>query len=295
MTTPCNGRDSDILRYLDDELTDTERKDFHAHLRTCAKCRAQLEEEQALSRLLRQTRPLHSSPAKLRARVSALLSQGSTADPEARRIHRRIGQALARFRLEVLRWLPRWNVRVPAVLTITICLMLAPHVTREVRAASYVDAAVSTHQSYLSGELPLGIRSDSAQIVSAWLTGQLPFAFQLPASQADPGAPAYRLTGAGLLNYHGGKAAVITYTSAQNGKISLLVTSSKYAEVAGGEEVSYRNLTFHYHNQAGFKVITWSNHGLSYALVSSVSGSAQQSCNVCHQNMTDKDSFRSRP
>jgi hypothetical protein len=41
--------------------------------------------------------------------------------------------------------------------------------------------------------------------------------------------------------------------------------------VAGGDEVHFGDLTFHYRTDDGFKVITWSNHDLLYALVSSVS------------------------
>jgi hypothetical protein len=178
------------------------------------------------------------------------------------------------------------------MLTVAICLMLAAHVTREVRAASYVDTAVSTHRSYLRGDLIFGIHSQSPKAVTAWFAGKLPFDFQLPSSQTDPDSPAYRLTGAGLISYKGCMGAVVTYEGARNGKISLLVASSKYAVVAGGDEVTSAGLTFHYRSHAGFKVITWSNHGLSYALVSAISGSARESCLVCHENMADKDSFK---
>jgi hypothetical protein len=65
--------------------------------------------------------------------------------------------------------------------------------------------------------------------------------------------------------------------------------------VAGGNEVHFGNLTFHYHNESGFRVITWTNHGLAYALVSSVSGPAGASCLVCHQNMADRSNFQTRP
>jgi hypothetical protein len=61
--------------------------------------------------------------------------------------------------------------------------------------------------------------------------------------------------------------------------------------VAGGEEVRSGKLTFHYRTAAGFNVITWSNSDLSYALVSTVSGSARESCMVCHQSMTDLQHF----
>jgi len=86
---------------------------------------------------------------------------------------------------------------------------------------------------------------------------------------------------ASLLSYRGSPATLVVYEK-QKERISLLVASSQSAPVAGGEEVRSGKLTFHYRTAAGFNVITWSNHGLSYALVSSVSGSARESCMVCH-------------
>jgi predicted solute-binding protein len=82
----------------------------------------------------------------------------------------------------------------------------------------------------------------------------------------------------------------VTYQK-QNEKISLMVASADSAVVAGGEEIRSGKLTFHYRTDEGFNVITWTNHDLSYALVSSVSGSARESCMVCHQSMTDHQKF----
>jgi hypothetical protein len=163
---------------------------------------------------------------------------------------------------------------------------------RNVQAASYVDTAVATHRNYLSGNLPFGLQSNSPEIVTAWFAGKVPFDFRLPAAHSAPEKnPAYRLTGATLVNFKGSPAALVTYER-QNDKISLLLDSSKSAPVAGGDEVRFGKLTFHYRDVAGFRVITWSNHGLSYALVSSVSGPARASCLVCHQNMADSNQFK---
>jgi hypothetical protein len=93
------------------------------------------------------------------------------------------------------------------------------------------------------------------------------------------------------VGYKGKRAALVTYERPDE-KISLLVASSESAPVTGGDEVRFGSLTFHYRTDSGFKVITWANHGLSYALVSSVSGSPRQSCLVCHQHMADKDAFK---
>jgi anti-sigma factor RsiW len=154
---------------------------------------------------------------------------------------------------------------------------------------------VATHRSYLDGNLPLELRSSSSELVTAWFIGKVPFHFRLPNAQSAPNdAPSYRLTGASVVSYRGNPVALVSYEKA-NEKISLLVASSNSAPVLGGDEVHFADLTFHYRTDDGFKVITWSNHGLSYALVSSVSGSARDSCLVCHQNMSDHRTFRPGP
>jgi hypothetical protein len=165
-------------------------------------------------------------------------------------------------------------------------------VVRNVQAESYVETAVETHRSYLVGRLPSGLQTTSPEAVTSWFAGKLPFDFRIPAADSVlQKNPAYQLTGAALVNYKGKPAALVTY-EAQNDKISLLAASNASAVVAGGNEVHFGNLTFHYHNESGFRVITWTNHALSYALVSSVSGPARASCLVCHQNMADGGSFK---
>ncbi len=77
---------------------------------------------------------------------------------------------------------------------------------------------------------------------------------------------------------------LVAYQAKQQ-KISLLVTSSHAAVAAGGEEVDSGGIAFHYSKQGIFNTIAWSNHGLTYALVSSLPGSGRQSCLVCHESM----------
>jgi hypothetical protein len=170
-------------------------------------------------------------------------------------------------------------------------MVFVPTIARRARAASYVDAALTTHRGYLDGKLPLEIKSDSPEDVTAWFAGKVPFDFRLPTSQLLPNdQPAYQQVGARVVNYGGGYAALVTFAMKNEG-ISLLVASSKSAEAYGGEEIISRGLTFHYQTKAGFNVITWTTHGLTYALVSSLHSSARQSCLVCHQNMADKREF----
>jgi anti-sigma factor RsiW len=206
---------------------------------------------------------------------------------------RSLRQVAKRFFLAFSHLGPRFAVPAATIAVVAMCLIIAPSAIRQVRAASYVTTAVETHHRYLTGSLPLEIRSSSPELVTAWLSDRLGFPFRLPDSRLDTGAtPSYRLIGARLVNYRAGHAALLAYEEPHRDAISLLVADSRSAVVAGGDEVRAGNLVFHYRGESGFRVITWSTHGLSYALVSSVTAPAQASCLVCHQNMADHDHFR---
>jgi hypothetical protein len=137
--------------------------------------------------------------------------------------------------------------------------------------------------------LPLQYWSRSPEVITDWFANKTSFHLQLPTSQLVPkGKAVYWMTGARLVSYKGNPAALIAYETATE-KISLLVSSEKSVVVAGGEQVRSGNLTFHYHSEANFEVITWTNHGFAYALVSSLTDSPQHSCLVCHQDMADQN------
>lgn len=288
----CDECCTKALRYLDDDLERQELARFRIHLEASADCRTALEAEQEMSSLLHRTRPLYAAPFALRARVSTRIMQYSAPKLAGTDIFLSVLHELQRILAYPVRRLT--SVRVLALLVILLGFLFAftPSVIHQVRAASYVEAAVSVHRSYLDGQRVIALRSNSPEIVTAWFTKQVPFHFRLPNPQSSPNdTPAYRLTGASIVDYRGTPIALVVYEK-QNQAITLLVASSNYATVAGGDEVRFGNLTFHYKRQSGLKVITWSNHGLSYALVSNVPGSAQESCLVCHQNMTDHHNFR---
>jgi anti-sigma factor RsiW len=281
---PCDDLNVDLLRYLDNDLNEQEFKSLRAHLDTCVYCQDRLERERALSRLLHDSRPLYSAPAGLRVQVSAGIEKNS-----------------ARYRSRWDWWrrasplVLNWKMLVPAALVIALCLMAVPNIVQNVRAASYVEAALTNHNRYLHGELSTGIRTKSTEAVTAWFADKVPFQFRLPNSEAGLQAnPAYELAGASLVQYRGIPAAMVVY-EAPSGTISLLVECSKAAVVAGGDESHYGALMFHYRNEGRFKVITWSAHNLSYALVSSITSWAQESCMVCHQSMADHGQFRRQP
>src|SRR5580692_6881587 len=281
---PCDDLNVDLLRYLDNDLSEQGLKYLRAHLDICVYCQDRLERERALSRFLHESRPLYSAPTELRIQVSAAIERNSARYQSRWDWWRRASPLVL-----------NWKMLVPAALVIALCLMAVPNIVQNVRAASYVEAALPNHNRYLHGELRPGIRTKSPEAVTAWFADKLPFQFRLPSSEAALQAnPTYELAGASLVQYRGIPAAMVHY-EAPSGMISLLVESGKAAVVAGGDESHYGALMFHYRNEGRFKVITWSAHNLSYALVSSIASSAQEPCMVCHHRLADYGQFRRQP
>ena len=63
----CDDLNVDLLRYLDNDLSERELKYLRAHLDTCVYCQDRLERERALSHFLHESRRLYSA---LQSRVS---------------------------------------------------------------------------------------------------------------------------------------------------------------------------------------------------------------------------------
>jgi hypothetical protein len=287
----CDEYATKTLLYLDNDLEGPELKDFLSHLKSCSSCQEHLEVERKLSAKLRRTRPLHSAPAALRDRVAAATMQAPSRGLQDS-THRHASQLQGETMWGTLPRFANWRVLVPVATAVAVCLVVIPNIEHRVQAASYIETAVATHRSYVNGDLHRELKSSSPEEVTAWFVGKLPFEFRLPRADSTPvSTSVYWLTGASLVNYKGSPAALVTYETEKD-KISLLVGSGKIAVVAGGDEIQFGKLIFHYYNHSGFRVITWANHGLSYALVSSVSGSARGSCLVCHQNMADRSDFK---
>jgi anti-sigma factor (TIGR02949 family) len=268
----CDAYSACIQLYLDKELGSEDREEFRIHLEECEACRTELAAEEELSRQLRRARPLYSAPDILRERVIRAAAGPVPSVPSYT-----IGRKPS----------PHWPAAIAATILVVVGLLAGRNILLQSRANGYIETAIAAHRSFLNGSLPLGVQSESPTVVTAWFAGKVPFSFRLPTRPETAGnEQIYRLTGGRLVDYKGAHAALVAYQMQQQ-KISLLVASSKSAVVAGGEEVRSGGIVFHYRKRASFNVITWSNHGLTYALVSSLPGTGRQSCMVCHQDMAN--------
>ena len=196
------------------------------------------------------------------------------------------------------RWAP-----VAVALVIVAVLSTRPTSSRtSISGAQFAELAVRTHRQHVQGEFALDIRTESQQAVNDWLRKRSTFSLVLPASPAVPEEErSFRPEGARLVRVGGQSADFIAYhtkvpemamTRSQPSIATLMVIPASVVEASGGIEARFTKVSFHYATVDGYKVVTWSVHGLTYALVSDEGNNTQRSCMVCHSAMRDRDLSR---
>lgn len=187
-------------------------------------------------------------------------------------------------------WLTAALALVVIVGALTMRMPRSPQVLSGQQLAEF---AVATQRQHAQGSLVLDVRSDSQQVLNEWFRGHLPFALSMPARAALPDEQRpYRLEGARLVQLRGQSAVFIAYylqASTLHASASLVVVPDSLATASGGAEVAFKKVTFHYSTVEGYKVVTWSQHRLTYALVSNEGNGTQRSCMVCHSALRDRD------
>lgn len=186
---------------------------------------------------------------------------------------------------------------IPAASLVAVAMMLdtrpSPSMT-PISGPKFAEFAVNTEKQYTQGALPLDIRADSQHALNDWLKANSRFFLALPDSPVALGEERpYRLEGARLVQLGGKDAAFISYqvwTSASlTTDASLVVTPDTVAAASGGVEANFKKVNFYYLWIERYRVVTWSQHGLTYALVSQEGNGSQRSCMVCHSAMRDRD------
>jgi len=184
----------------------------------------------------------------------------------------------------------KWALPVIALLVIVGILStirLLP--SRPLSGSDWAKLAAEIHRQHASGNLPLAIRSESPQALNTWLKSNLQFPLTLPITQvADIERLPFHLQGARPFRARGKNGVFVAYQM-ESGLTSLTVSPDSVAVASGGVEAHFKKVSFHYAMVDGYKVVTWSQHGLTYALVSQESTGEQKSCMICHSAMRDRD------
>ena len=279
--TQCEDIATHLQLYLDDELQGDERSKVQAHLQNCEACRFSFDREREFLNALRKAGQSHKASPELRTRVSEILSDSKPVDSLRR--PRRASSRLT------------WGFAAAGAFLVLVLPLIVWRFGRVGEKAtarqpsSFALMAADTHLRHMRGQLPLEIESVTPQHISEWFANKVNFSVQLPNYQESSGQEIlYSLEGARLVGYKDDYAAYVAYRM-KTRPISLVITSDAVAHPSGGEEIAARGLRFHYNAIQGLKVITWSDRGLTYALVSDLEERGQESCIVCHQGTKDRD------
>ena len=297
--TRCEEIRVRMIFYLDDELERKECAVIKAHLDSCEACRAIFQSERRFLEMIRGFRPLRVASPELRARVEKLVNDPSKAPVAPPELRQRIQRSLLQLTASTSGILnARHVIALAAIVGIALSigfwyLSKRNNAVRFPATSEFAMMAADTHQRHIRGQLPLEIVSDVPGQISAWFAGKVPFLLKLPNYQESSGQEKlYTLEGARLAGYRSDYAAYVAYQM-RTRPISLVVTSDAVAQASDGEQIVAKGITFHYNSINGLKVITWSDRGLTYALVSDLEERGQQSCVVCHQGTKDRDFIES--
>lgn len=294
----CDDILSRMTLYLDDELEAPECRKIDLHLAGCASCCASFDSERRLLENVRGCGPLHMAPPELRARVEKLVNDYPMARSAPLELRDRIRRTVQHFSSRN----PRLRFALTAIAMAAVAVAMSAGLwllNRSTRSpilhgpSEFAMMAADTHQRHIQGQLPLELVSDVPEQISNWFAGKVPFTVKLPNYQESSGQEKiYRLEGARLVGYKNDYAAYVAYQM-RTSPISLVVTSDRVAQPTDGEQIVAKGITFHYNSINGLKVLTWSDRGLTYALVSDLEERGQQSCVVCHQGIKDKNFIES--
>jgi anti-sigma factor RsiW len=290
----CNQIYVQMHLYLDEELGDKERSDFERHIAECDSCRAFYEEEKRLLENIRSVRPLYEASPVLRSKIVQTLGAIPAPYTAPSSLRRKIQNVLRPSSISGFSLSPKLAIAFALVL-ITIAfagiitfrqILFAP---KQTQTSDFALMAVETHLRRLRGQLPLEVVTESPEQITRWFAGKVSFNVKLPNYQESSGQEKlYNLEGARLVALNNDYAAYIAYQM-RGRPITLVVTSNTVAQPSGGVEIVSKGITFHYDAIKGQKVITWSDRGLTYALVSDLEERGQQSCLVCHTGTKDRD------
>ena len=261
--------------YLDNELQGDERAAFEAHAQACQSCASFIEKERAFLNAIRGSGPLQVASPELRAKVAEMMSEPASA----------VVRQPARL---------KWILPIAAAVLVLLVPLVVWRGLRQTNGTAngglskFALMAAESHLRHARGQLPLEMESVDPQEISAWFVNKVNFNVKLPSYQESSGQEKlYTLEGARLVGYESDYAAYVAYSMKER-PISLVITSELVAKPSGGEEIPAKGLKFHYNAIEGLKVLTWSDRGLTYALVSDLEERGQQSCIVCHAG-ADRD------
>lgn len=200
----CELVERDLDAYLDRELDAESSAAVREHVRTCAACRRQLAQREALTRLVRGA-PYYSAPDRLRVRVLAQSTRSNS-------VRRALTWAAA------------------AVLVLSVGAGMTLWRPASSRGNVIADEVVSDHVRSLMANHLFDVQSTDLHTVKPWFLGKLDFSPPV----VDLASIGFPLVG-GRLDYVGGRPVAALVYQRQKHTINVFVSPE-------GDDPSTRDL-----------------------------------------------------
>ena len=200
----CEVVERDLDAYLDRELDAESSAGVREHVRTCAGCRRQIAQREALARLVRSA-PYYSAPDRLRARILAQSTRSASVQ-------------------RVLTW------AAAAVLVLSVGAGMTLWRPASSRGNVIADEMVSDHVRSLMANHLFDVQSTDQHTVKPWFLGKLDFSPPV----VDLASIGFPLVG-GRLDYVGGRPVAALVYQRQKHTINVFISPE-------GDDPSTRDL-----------------------------------------------------
>jgi anti-sigma factor RsiW len=236
----CPQRDADLQAFFDGELDPLQTFEVQQHVAGCASCQSRLQFFHEVRGELRAHMAIYKAPQPLREQVGSQL----------RRLDRR-----ERF------------LRIAAVILIALTPLVGLRVVdwlyTDQTASSLLAEIVNVHAALVRGDIVLAYPTVDADLARRWLEQRLPFRPVIP--QAGWGG--FHLLGATSLSLSDQEAALLMFGQGDR-RVSLANFRHLSQMLGSGKHVAIDGMRFWIVLQGIYTIVMWSQHGLSYAMVS---------------------------
>lgn len=245
-----------LALYIDGELLANDVLEMEAHLSDCDACRTEFNQLRSVVDAVRGSNSLYEAPQGSYESAARMVSAHTS---------------------------PRWMPSLVAAAILAVMISVWAWMQHRERSSAFASYAAQMHLAYTDGKFPLDIQSGDSQQIAKWFEQRVPF--HIPDHQT------YGVSGARLMQYEGKDVAYFAYTMDRK-PVSLMIAASSDRIVPSGSQIYQSGkLTFHFAEKDGLEVITWNDHGLTYAQVSDPRIKGAESCGICHGSAQERPKF----
>ena len=173
----CPGPDARLAAYLDEELSADEQRAIEAHVSTCRRCAADLEEQRMVRRALRAAAP------QMRARPAVYAG-----------VRQRLSVAAA-----PRREMPGLAVGASAAVLALLALISIAWLATRPPDFRVLTAVAAAHEQETNNAAPVNLVTSNAVEVSSWVRAQVDRSVDVPSLDSE----GYHLLGARVKRYRG--------------------------------------------------------------------------------------------